>query len=30
MKESDRKKQIMKDNTKVIGNIFKKALKGKK
>ena len=30
MKESDRKKQIMKDNTKVIGKMFKKALKGNK
>ena len=30
MKESDRKKQIMKDNTKVIGRMFKKALKGDK
>jgi hypothetical protein len=30
VKESDRKKQIMKDNTKVIGRMFKKALKGDK
>ena len=30
MKESDRKKQVMKDNTKVIGRMFKKALKGDK
>ena len=30
MKESDRKKQIMKDNKKVIGRMFKKALKGDK
>jgi len=30
MKESDRKKKIMKDNNKVIGRMFKKALKGEK
>jgi len=30
MKESDRKKKIMKDNNKVIGRMFKKALKGDK
>ena len=30
IKESDRKKQIMKDNSKVIGKMFKKALKGDK
>ena len=30
MKESDRKKQIMRDNKKVIGKMFKKALKGDK
>jgi len=30
MKESDRKKQIMKDNSKVIGRMFKKALEDKK
>ena len=30
IKESDRKKQIMKDNNKVIGRMFKKALKGDK
>ena len=30
MKESDRKKQIMKDNSKVIGRMFKKALESKK
>ena len=30
VKESDRKKQIMKDNAKVIGRMFKKALKGDK
>jgi len=30
IKESDRKKQIMKDNTKVIGRMFKKALTGDK
>ena len=29
MKESDRKKQIMKDNTKVIGKMFKKAMEKK-
>ena len=29
MKESDRKKQIMKDNAKVIGKMFKKASKKK-
>ena len=30
MKESDRKKQIMKDNSKVISSMFKKVLKDKK
>ena len=30
IKESDRKKQIIKDNSKVIGRMFKKALKGNK
>jgi len=30
MKESDRKKKIMKDNNKVIGRMFKKAIEGKK
>ena len=30
MKESDRKKQIMKDNSKVISSMFKKALESKK
>ena len=30
MKESDRKKKIMKDNNKVIGRMFKKVLKGDK
>ena len=30
IKESDRKKQIIKDNSKVIGRMFKKALKGDK
>ena len=30
IKESDRKKQIIKDNSKVIGKMFKKALKGDK
>ena len=30
MKESDRKKKIMKDNNKVIGRMFRKALKGEK
>ena len=30
MKESDRKKKIMKDNNKVIGRMFKKVLKGEK
>ena len=30
IKESDRKKQIMKDNSKVIGKMFKKVLKGDK
>ena len=30
VKESDRKKQIIKDNNKVIGRMFKKALKGDK
>jgi len=30
MKESDRKKKIMKDNSKVIGRMFKKVLKGDK
>ena len=30
IKESDRKKQIMKDNSKVIGKMFEKALKGDK
>ena len=30
MKESDRKKKIMKDNNKVIGRMFKKALESKK
>ena len=30
IKESDRKKQIIKDNNKVIGRMFKKALKGDK
>ena len=30
IKESDRKKQVMKDNAKVIGRMFKKALKGDK
>jgi len=30
VKESDRKKQIVKDNSKVIGRMFKKALKGDK
>ena len=30
VKESDRKKQIIKDNNKVIGRLFKKALKGDK
>jgi hypothetical protein len=30
MKESDRKKKIMKDNNKVIGRMFKKALKVEK
>jgi len=30
MKESDRKKKIMKDNNKVIGRMFKKILKGDK
>ena len=29
VKESDRKKQIMKDNTKVIGKMFKKAMEKK-
>ena len=29
MKESERKKKIMKDNTKVIGRMFKKALEKK-
>ena len=29
MKESDRKKQIMKDNNKVIGRMFKKAMEKK-
>ena len=28
IKESDKKKKIMKDNNKVIGRMFKKALKG--
>ena len=30
MKESDRKKKIMKDNNKVIGRMFKKAIEGDK
>ena len=30
IKESDRKKQIIKDNSKVIGKMFKKVLKGDK
>ena len=30
VKESDRKKQIIKDNSKVIGKMFEKALKGDK
>ena len=30
MKESDRKKKIMKDNNKVIGRMFKKAIEGNK
>ena len=30
MKESERKKKIMKDNSKVIGRMFRKALEGKK
>ena len=30
MKESDRKKKIMKDNNKVIGRMFKKAVEGDK
>ena len=30
MKESERKKKIMKDNNKVIGRMFKKVLKGEK
>ena len=30
MKESERKKKIMKDNNKVIGRMFKKAIEGKK
>ena len=30
MKESERKKKIMKDNNKVIGRMFRKALEGKK
>ena len=30
IKESDRQKQIIKDNNKVIGRMFKKALKGDK
>jgi len=30
IKESDRKKKIMKDNNKVIGEMFKKAIEGKK
>ena len=30
MKESERKKKIMKDNNKVIGRMFKKVLKGDK
>ena len=30
VKESDRKKQIIKDNNKVIGKMFEKALKGDK
>ena len=30
IKESDRKKQIIKDNSKVISRMFKKALKGDK
>ena len=30
MKESERKKKIMKDNNKVIGRMFKKALEDKK
>ena len=30
MKESERKKKIMKDNNKVIGRMFRKALKGEK
>ena len=30
VKESDRKKQIIKDNSKVIARMFKKALKGDK
>ena len=30
VKESDRKKQVMKDNAKVIGRMFKKTLKGDK
>ena len=30
IKESDRKKQIIKDNSKVIGRMFKKALESKK
>ena len=30
IKESDRKKQIMKDNSKVIGRMFRKALEDKK
>ena len=30
MKESERKKKIMKDNNKVIGRMFKKAIEGNK
>ena len=30
MKESEKKKKIMKDNNKVIGRMFRKALKGEK
>ena len=30
MKESDRKKKVMKDNNKVIGRMFKKAIEGNK